>query len=313
MNTQKKMWMRLATAVVVMTTIACSCGSLSPLLQAPTSSLEVNNNSTPTLGTGSPWTRPADGMVMVYVPEGNFTMGDATNQALAECQKFRNDCQRDWFTDEEPLHIVYLDAFWIDRTEVTNAMYAKCVQAGSCQPPSQSSSSTRSSYYGNSQFDDYPVIYVSWNQANDYCTWAGARLPTETEWEKAARGTDGRIYPWGNAAPSCNLANFAPYVSSNACTGDTQVVGSHPLGGSPYGALDMAGNVWEWVADWYGATYYGQSPTSNPKGPDSGTKRVLRGGSWGNDESGIHSAFRNLNDPVSSNVSLGFRCSRSSP
>ena len=129
----------------------------------------------PTSSTGK------DGMTLLYVPAGDFTMGNDADDALAECQKFRDICQRDWFVDEEPPHTVSLDAFWIDQTEVTNAMYAKCVDDGACDPPSSIKSDTRDSYFGNSEFDEYPVIYVSWNNANDYCSWADRRLPTEAE------------------------------------------------------------------------------------------------------------------------------------
>ena len=201
-------------------------------------------------GIGNTWTRPADGMVMVYVPEGNFTMGTTEKPA------------------EQPIHQVYLDAYWIDRTEVTNALYAKCVEAGKCLPPELNNSITHPSYYGNPQYSDYPVIYVNWKQAQAYYEWSGARLPTEAQWEKAERGTDGRLYPWGNALPTKDLENF------NKIVGDTTAVGSYPSGASPYGALDMAGNVWNWTADWYGDTYYASSPSSNPQGPSTGIYRV---------------------------------------
>jgi eukaryotic-like serine/threonine-protein kinase len=244
---------------------------------------------TPTLGIGSTWTRPADGMVMVYVPAGDFIIGSP--EGIGE-------------SDEHPQHTVYLDAYWIDQTEVTNLMYEKCVIAGGCQVPSSSGSTTRSSYYGNSQYADYPVIYADWNKAQSYCKWAGARLPTEAEWEKAARGTDGRTYPWGNDAPTCSLANFG------ACIGDTDKVGSHPSGASTYSVLDMAGGVWEWVNDWYGETYYRDSPQSNPQGPSSGTYRLLRGGALSGDVSGVRSALRSVNLPTVAGSGVGFRCSR---
>jgi formylglycine-generating enzyme required for sulfatase activity len=223
--------------------------------------------------------------VLVWVPEGEFSMGSDTGES-----------------DEKPVHTVYLDGYWMDRTEVTNAMYALCVAAGVCNQPYSTKSYTRSSYYGDSQYRDYPVIYVDWNQATAYCEWAGRSLPSEAQWEKAARGTDGRIYPLGDTAPDANLANY----SRNK--GDTTAVGSYPSGASPYGIMDMAGNVWEWVADWYGETYYSSSPATNPQGPSSGTYRGLRGGSWGNNRSNVRSADRNWNVPGIQNDFIGFRC-----
>jgi len=251
----------------------------------------------PTPGIGSKWTSPVDNMVMVYVPEGDFSMG-SDNIRL----------------DERPVHTVYLDAFWIDQTEVTNRMYALCVAEGACQPPTNSSSRGRSSYYGNPEFDNYPVSYVDWNMAEAYCRWAGRRLPTEAEWEKAARGTDGGTYPWGNSPPTCTLASLPSLgYGKSSCVEATTAVGSYLAGASPYGALDMAGNVWEWVNDWYSGTYYNQSPASNPTGPASGDYRVLRGVSWGNNVDNVRSAYRFGGNPTiySSPYILGFRCSRS--
>ncbi len=258
----------------------------------------------PTLGIGSTWTRPADGMLMVYVPAGEFSMGS-----------------NDENPDEKPMHTVSLDAYWIDKTEVTNAMYAVCVEKGACQPPSYSGSNTRGSYYRDAQYAGYPVIYVDWNKAQAYCQWAGVRLPTEAEWEKAARGMDGRNYPWGNTFDG-SKANYCDRNCSNDWVADknqddgyaeTSPVGAYPSGASPYGALDMAGNVWEWVNDWYGETYYSESPLQNPQGPSSGSYRVLRGGSWYSSEDVLRSAIRNGLDPTNTNNNNGFRCSRLLP
>ena len=234
---------------------------------------------------GSTMVSDVDGMVKLYVPAGEFEMGSTEGDS-----------------NEDPVHTVYLDAYWIDQTEVTNAKYEKCVEAGACDAPEDDGSYTRDSYYGNSQYDDYPVIYVDWNQAGSYCEWAGRRLPTEAEWEKAARGDDGRTYPWGDKNPSSSMLNYDKNV------GDTSEVGSYPAGESPYGALDMAGNVWEWVNDWYDEDYYGRSPDMNPPGLSSGEYRVLRGGSWNNNDDLLRSALRNADYPDGAWSNLGFRC-----
>lgn len=263
----------------------------------------------------APWTRPADGMVMVSVPAGKFTMGMTAKDAFAICSKSENDCNLSDFKDEEPAHTVYLADFWIDKTDVTNAMYEKCVIAGACQKPTNSASASQTFiyYYGNPLFDNYPVIFMIWNDAQAYCKWAGVRLPTEAEWEKAARGTDKRTYPWGNQPPTCSLTNFGSIMISGGsvgCVGDTTEVDSYPSGASPYGALDMAGNVMNWVSDWYSPTYYASSPSSNPTGPASGQDHDRRGGTF--DEAGgyIFSADR---DMESSLIATGFRCATSTP
>jgi formylglycine-generating enzyme required for sulfatase activity len=252
-------------------------------------------------------------MVMMYVPAGEFDMGsddDDVDYAVRLCSESRSDCEREWFGDEQPAHTVALDGFWIDRTEVTNGQYRQCVDAGTCDPPAASSSSTRDSYYGDSAYDGYPVIWVTWHQAAAYCEWAGARLPTEAEWEYAARGSDRRMYPWGNAAPDCAKANYLG--KDGGCVGDTTAVGSYPAGASWCNTLDMAGNVWEWVADWYEIGYYGRSPSRNPMGPSSGEYRVLRGGSRYDAAYIVRSAHRYGYLPDNANNDVGFRCARGS-
>jgi eukaryotic-like serine/threonine-protein kinase len=230
------------------------------------------------------------GVTMCLVPAGEFTMGS-----------------NEGGDDEKPAHQVYLDTFYVDKYEVTNALYKTCVSIGVCDPPQNTSSYTRSSYYGNSEYSDYPVIYVDWFQANTYCEWRGARLPTEAEWEKAARGTDGRTYPWGNSI-DCTHANY--WGKDNGCVGDTTKVGTYPAGMSIYGIFDMAGNVWEWVADLYGDTYYSSSPSSNPMGSSSGGFHVLRGGSWGIDGLNARASLRYWGAADDWDVDFGFRCVR---
>jgi formylglycine-generating enzyme required for sulfatase activity len=205
---------------------------------------------------------PADGMAQAYIPDGTFRMGGMDTAASS---------------DELPDHNVTMKAFWMDKLEVTNGMFTLCVQAGVCEPPQVFKSDTRDSYFSNPEFKDYPVVYVTWQQADAYCTWAGRRLPTEAEWEYAARGNDYRTYPWGDDAPDSSRGNFNYYV------GDTSRVGNFPAGASMFGVLDMAGNVTEWVHDFYDGNYYAQNVTMNPPGPGSRSayfQRVVRGGTY---------------------------------
>jgi formylglycine-generating enzyme required for sulfatase activity len=270
-------------------------GAITPAVptRTPTPTRTPSPTITPTstLGIGSTMISEKDGMAMVFVPAGEFTMGSNSS----------------YYLSEQPEHKVNLDAFWIDQTEVTNAMFAKCVLDGECMPQSSLRSGTRGSYYGDTKFDDYPVIYVNWNQAIAYCVWAGRSLPTEAQWEKAARGTDGRTYPWGDTAPSSILLNY------NGGVGDTSAVGGYESGKSPYGAYDMAGNVKEWVNDWYDRNYYQISPLLNPQGPLSGESKVLRGGAWLESDSFVYSTRRDVGDPTYTNYFIGFRCSLSQP
>ena len=230
---------------------------------------------------------------MVLVPAGAFEMGS-----------------QDVGYNENLVHTVTLDDYYIDKYEVTNELYAQCVEDGECLQPSSFDSYALASYYGNPEFDDYPVIYVSWEQANTFCQWRGVRLPSEAEWEKAARGTDGRTYPWGEGI-DCTKANFRDESGFCVSYMSWKPVGSYPDGASPYGALDMAGNVWEWVADWYDDDYYSISPSENPAGPASGKYRVLRGGSWSNDANYVRTAYRFRHKPYGAWNGSGFRCARS--
>jgi len=233
-------------------------------------------------------TSPVDGMTMIHVPAGSFRMGNLLNY------------------DTQPIHTVTLDAFWIDKTEVTVGMYHLCVQAGICQPPSEVGSTIRHAYYTDPEFNEYPVVYMTWEMADTYCTWAGRRLPTSAEWEKAARGSGGRAYPWGEGVEfDCLLANF------DGCVGDTAPVGSYPDGAGPYGALDMAGNAWEWVSDWYQADYYQtlEDGVFDPRGPSVGVYRFLRGASFAD----TYDTFGYLYwfDPTEIGRANSFRCASS--
>jgi formylglycine-generating enzyme required for sulfatase activity len=244
---------------------------------------------------------------MVHVPAGSFLMGSLPDSS--GLPGLDRDPQPE--SDEFPQRTVSLSEFWIDRTEVTNVRYRECVNAGVCA----SQSGGDPNYHNNPAFDNYPVVLVSWDDAKIYCQWVGKRLPTEAEWEKAARGTDGRIWPWGNALKD-NLS--APVERANvgdgAATGITET-GAYPTGASPYGALDMTGNVWEWVNDWYSPVYYGGRPESDtsPPGPsknESTGQKVIRGGSFGTLGVDARTAERNAVAPGPS-FDIGFRCARS--
>jgi len=245
-----------------------------------------------------------DGMTQVFIHEGTFIMGGL-------------DVYRE--NDEQPPHEVFVSAFWMDQVEVTNGMYNLCIQAGACRIPEKIRSDNREEYFGNPEFQDYPVVYVTWFDANAYCQWAGRRLPTEAEWERAARGDDKRNYPWGDELPNEFNSN------SNNLVGDTSRVGSYAEGASPFGILDMAGNVWEWVADRYRQDYYARSESENPQGPAEdevfNNLRVIRGGSF--QEDGRFARLNNRNtlegpDPKAemddpkfygeSSYKVGFRC-----
>ena len=232
----------------------------------------------PTSPSSQPQPTGVKGGEMVRVPEGEFTMGSDSGDS-----------------DEKPAHRVYLDEFHIDKYEVTNEQYNQCISAGPCSPNKK---------YNGFTDPRQPVVGVDWNQASTYCSWAGKRLPTEAEWEKAARGKDGRTYPWGEGI-DCTKANY--YKCGHK---KTKPVGSYPSGASPYGAMDMAGNVWEWTADWYDKKYYRNSPNRNPKGPSSGTYRVVRGGGWILNPRVVRPSDRLWSAPSNRIDYYGFRCAR---
>jgi formylglycine-generating enzyme required for sulfatase activity len=265
----------------------------SPSLPLPPTNTAMPEATPTQTDTPAPTSLPAEisdpnGVTMLLVPAGIFTMGSS-----------------DGSPEEQPVHEVYLDDFYLDKYEVTNVLYRACVDAGVCNEPHNTGSSTRPTYYGDPAFDSYPVIYVDWSQAKTYCEWRGARLPTEAEREKAARGTDGRTYPWGEGT-DCSRANYS------SCIGDTVAVGGYEDGLSPYGLYDMAGNVSEWVADWFGADYYATlaDNASNPQGPNDGTLRGVRGGSWEGQDRFLRAYTRGRRQPVYNDFEIGIRCAR---
>lgn len=245
------------------------------------------------------------GAIMVLIPGGSFMMGG------------------DVYAAEKPAHQVTISSFYMDQYEVSNALYKACVDANGCTAPAYDGSFTYRDYYGNPNFDRFPVISVSWDQAKTYCIWRGpstslehsTRLPTEAEWEYAARGPssgsgDGRTYPWGEGLDA-SRANY----QSDGDTWYPTAIDSYPAGKSPFGLYNMAGNVWEWVNDWYDSDYYQRSPLSDPQGPSTGQYRVVRGGGWGSfglivgrDAYDLRSATRSFLPPNSWENVVGFRC-----
>ncbi|MFZ6027494.1 MAG: SUMF1/EgtB/PvdO family nonheme iron enzyme [Chloroflexota bacterium] len=255
---------------------------------------------TATQAAGATQVSAGDGMILVYVPAGEFVLGSRPEDVGADA-------------DEFPQRTIYLDAFWIDQTEVTNAMYAAFLNetGGHATGSSAWLNAIKEAvqivkdgerWQPRKGLESHPAVEVTWYGAAAYCAWAGRRLPTEAEWEKAARGTHGHIYPWGSEI-DCTKALYG-----NCAVSFTFPVGSLPDGASPYGALDMAGNVWEWVADWYAVDTYANMPQANPTGPESGTARVVRGGSFDYNAKHNRPADRRNDGPENSSYDYGFRC-----
>lgn len=234
-------------------------------------------------GSGFDCTSSASPGALVEVPAGAFDMG-CNAEVDTEC-----------LDDEKPMHAVTLSAFEIERTEVTQDEYAACVTDGDCEPPSCA---------WDCDATELPASCVTIDQATVYCAWAGRRLPTEAEWEKAARGDDGRKYPWGNDEPDCTRANMS------GCGSVAMPVGSIAAGASPYGALDMAGNMVEMVSDWYDEAYYAASPAADPTGPAMGTRYTGRGGGYASEATWQRTSKRDWYDLEDTAASLGFRCAR---
>ncbi|NCF65959.1 MAG: SUMF1/EgtB/PvdO family nonheme iron enzyme [Chloroflexi bacterium] len=248
------------------------------------------------------------GSRMILIPEGIFRMGEDEGENR----------------DRQPSHLIHLDAFFIDETEVTNGEYAQCVTAGGCEPPASANATFHRGYYGDPAFDDYPVIFVRWFDAEAFCQWRDARLPSEAEWEKAA-GFDPiegirTIYPWGDAFDGTRL-NFCDkncprdFRDASADDGhqDTAPVGSYVNGASPFGIYDMSGNVMEWVGDWYDPRFYRDSTDTNPLGPVEGQFKTIRGGSWLSPAEDTTVTVRDSFDPLVARTNLGFRCAMTPP
>jgi formylglycine-generating enzyme required for sulfatase activity len=299
-----------AVSIMTLAILLAGCAAPDPTSAPVASTATASPTVTPTTTaavTPTPTSIPEHitdphGALMTIIPAGEFTMGSDQG-----------------FPDELPIHKVYLDAFYMDTLEVTNRQYQDCVEAGACTPPfrtdccSMDERVPRPVYYGNPEFDDYPVTWLSWVQGKAYCDWRGARLPTEAEWEKAARGTDARIYPWGDEGPTPNRLNFTwkPVEFGTKPPYGTLPVGSYQLGASPYGILDMAGNVYEWVSDNYDPDYYAVSPHDNPQGPAQSKYRIARGGSFFNTAFRNRSSNRNYDaflKPDLSEFDSGVRC-----
>ncbi len=236
-----------------------------------------------------------DGASMVLIPAGEFLMGTSISN-------------RDGGRDEYPQRPIFLNAFYIDVYEVTNGRYLDFIMATKHRLPENPRDKKLTLWKESTVpdiFKDHPVVNVDWQDAAAYCAWASKRLPTEAEWERAARGTSGRRFPWGDVEPTRVMANYLNQWRDGAAL---EPVGAHPQGASAEGVQDLEGNVWEWVADWYDPHYYENGPARNPHGPTEGTRRVIRGSGWESEAPSLRAAHRLSSDPKNRNHSLGFRC-----
>jgi len=286
----------------------------------PTASSEPTVEPNTTISepqAGSQVVSERDGMPMIYLPAGEFIMGSDDDDA-------KKSVEGGVASPEVPVHMAYVDGFWIDKFEVTNAQYRLCVESGVCLAPRLPQTFMGFEYFANLDYANYPVIYVDYFMARDYCQWAGRRLPTEAEWAKAARGTDGRRYTWGNDPVTAERANFCdvncPKTHASPAYDDgyaeTAPVGSFPAGASPYGVMDMAGNVWEWTSTI--PQPYPYDPGDGREEPDlrpredvvfgDGPQRVWRGGTWANGTWWLRASVRYHSVPGYYHNSLGFRC-----
>jgi sulfatase modifying factor 1 len=261
--------------------------------------------------------RKNDFAFMARIKGGAFQRGSTFNETkeyLKLCRETDRKCQLWWFEDELPQKRIELDSFWIDIFEVTNARYLEFVQATGHRPALDDSCQTAKCREGNlwdgtsfpPMIRNQPVTQVNWYDANAYCAWMGKRLPSEAEWEKAARGKKANVYPWGGGSPKGKATYQRKWQGALTMTD----VGSHPKGESIYGVFDMAGNVWEWVDDWYHFKYYSLGRKKNPRGPANGDFKVVRGGSWVNYENSLRSAFRRWSRPEVRFNDTGFRCAK---
>lgn len=295
----KAAFVRLALAAIALLT-ACAppvpeTEAYIPRTPTPVLSMETATPGivpVPTLGLGSTMVGQ-DGMTLVYIPAGKFRMGSRNSDLASQ-------------GDEKPQRSVTVSAFWIDQTEVTNKLYRPCIEAGVCA--TRVASETWDVYHNDPYYDEYPAVFVDWANANAYCQWVGRRLPTEAEWEKAARGPHARLYPWGNEPPANHLLNYANNI------GFPTIVKSYEAGSSPYGVYDMAGNVREWVSDWYAYDYYRDAMSFNPPGPEAGRRHISRGGSFESSAGLVRSANRVSVPPLDRGFAhSGFRCALTAP